>query len=220
MGLEELAVEEGLVAGRALVEGADVVGELAVEAALGAGPGGVAGGRWLLLQRAAEAQVRLLAGLAELGLGGVGLLAIPAVEERLEQGAGVDAAILADAEEDEAVDDALGCLVEAVALEEVGPVVVLEQVGAELLADVVEEVEEIGVESPGAVGLDEVALPALEPERALGQGVDQAVDAAGPDALVAEEIPEFAGGVVVLAEVDEPCIRRCAGRRGGAGRRR
>jgi hypothetical protein len=37
----------------------------------------------------------------------------------------------------------------------------------------------------------------------LGRESIRAVDAAGPDALVAEEIPEFAGGVVVLAEVED-----------------
>ena len=88
------------------------------------------------------------------------------------------------------------------ASEQVGAVVVFEEVGAELLAGVVEEVEEIGVERAGAVGPDEIALLALEAERALGQRVDQAVDAAGADVLVGEEIPEFAGGGEVLAEVE------------------
>lgn len=210
VGLEKLAVEEGLVAGRALVEGADVVGEFAIEAAFVAGLGRATVGRWIFLEGTAEAKMGLAAGLAQLRFGGFRLLAIPAVEQSLEHRAGINAAVLADAEEDEAVNDALGGLVEPVALEQVGAIVVLEQVGAELLADIVEEVEKVGVERPRAVGLDEVALPALESERTLGERVDQAVDAAGLDALVAEEIPEFARGGVVLAEVEDlvfACVR-------------
>ena len=116
VGLEKLAVEEGLVAGRALVEGADVVGEFAIEAAFVAGLGRATVGRWIFLEGTAEAKMGLAAGLAQLRFGGFRLLAIPAVEQSLEHRAGINAAVLADAEEDEAVNDALGGLVEPVAL--------------------------------------------------------------------------------------------------------
>ena len=77
-----------------------------------------------------------------------------------------------------------------------------EEVGAELLSDVVKKVEEISVERAIAVGPDEIALLALEAERTLGQRVDEAVDTAGGDVFVGKEIPEFEGGAEVLAKVE------------------
>ena len=85
-----------------------------------------------------------------------GVLAVaPDLEDVGEGTAGVDVAVFADAEEEQAVEDALDGFVEAGAFEEVGAVVVADEVGGEAAAGFVEEVEEIGVDGAGAVGLEE-----------------------------------------------------------------
>ncbi len=69
----------------------------------------------------------------------------------------------------------------------------LEEIGAEALACLVEEVEEFGIERLGAIGPDEVALAGLEAGGALGKTVDEAVDGAGDDVFVGEQVPKLGG---------------------------
>ena len=73
---------------------------------------------------------------------------LPCFEQGLKLGAQVNVAGFADAEEQEAVQDALDGLVEPRSFEQIGAVVVADQVGGQGSPLAVQEVEEIGVEMP------------------------------------------------------------------------
>jgi hypothetical protein len=193
--LEEVAVEERNVRRRATVQSAEVADHDAPEGILGRSDtaGSEAGGRLF-----AEFERFLV------GPGTVVLVEIPppGLHEGIQPGAGVNVAVFADAEEEEAVEDALDGFVEAGAFEEVGAVVVLEQVGGEFAAGGVEQAEELGVQGAGAVGLEEPLLAGLAlAGGALGQGLDEPVNAAGGDLVAGEQIPDFLRDERKFAEV-------------------
>src|SRR5439155_19624520 len=97
--------------------------------------GAVVGGR--LLSHFQRALVRAAAFLVP-----AEILA-PFLDDGLKQFAGVYIAVLADAEKQNAIQDALDGLVEVVAFEQFGMVVVLVKIGGEFLAGFVEEFKEV-----------------------------------------------------------------------------
>jgi hypothetical protein len=127
VGLEEVAVEERDVRRRAAVQRAEVPDERVPKRALGGAQAAAAvvGGRLL-------AEFERLRVCAAGGVGGV--VIAPVSEDALQRAAGVNVAILANAEKQEAVKNALDGFVQLGAFEEVRAVVVLEEVGGEFAA--------------------------------------------------------------------------------------
>ena len=117
------------------------------------------------------------------GRGILGAVA-PGFQDIGEGAAGIDVAVLADAQEEEAVEDALDGFVKAGAFEEIGAVVVADQVGGQLAAGFVEEIKEIGVDGAGAVGLEEPLLFGLGLGNGLArEGSDELLDGTGRDGV-------------------------------------
>ena len=130
------------------------------------------------------------------------LAVAPGLEDGGEGAAGVDVAVFADAQEKEPVEDALDGFVEAGAFEEVGAVVAADEVGGQAAAGFVEEVEEIGVDGAGALGLEEPLLPGFGLGLGFpGQGGDEALDGAGGDGVAGEEVPHGPRVLGVFKEV-------------------
>ena len=72
-------------------------------------------------------------------------LAPPEVDQGNKACAGVDVAILADADEEETVENVLRSLIESVAFKDIGAEIVLKDTGGEVVASFVKEVEEVVV---------------------------------------------------------------------------
>ena len=136
--------------------------------------------------------------------------------------AGVNVAVFADAEKQDAVNDALDGFGELVAVEQFVVVVVFVDVRSEVAPGLVEKFQKVGVERAGAVGLDEPLLAGLARAGGfLGQCLQHLVNAAGGNLVAGEQIPKLAGNERVLAEVpafpfadvrlvnDAACRRRC-----------
>src|ERR1035441_8008475 len=86
-----------------------------------------------------------------------GILA-PLFDDGLETFAGVNVAVFADAEKQDAVNDTLAGFSEPVAVKQFVVVVVFVDVGSEVAPGLVEKFQEFTVQRAGAVGLDEPLL--------------------------------------------------------------
>src|ERR1035438_7016074 len=85
----------------------------------------------------------------------------PGINNRLQGSSGVNVAVFADAEKQDAVNDALAGFGELVVFQQFVVVVVFENVGGEIAPGFVEEFQKVGVESAVAVWLDEPLLAGL-----------------------------------------------------------
>ena len=145
---------------------------------------------------------RLLAGAVRGAEVAVLAVIAPGPDKAVKRASGINISVLADAQEQNAVEDVLDSFVKLGAFEQVGAVVVMQEVGGEFAAGFIQEVEEVGVERAGAVRLEQPALLAFPlAGGALGEGLNDLIDAADGDALAGEEVPDFLGDERVLAEV-------------------
>ena len=109
----------------------------------------------------------------------------------MQRRARINIAILADAEKEDAVEDALDGFVEKVALQQRGVVVVLVEIGCKVAPRLVEELQEIVIERAGAVGSDEPLLLrlALAGGFLLRQRIERGINRAARDLFTGEKIP-------------------------------
>ena len=194
--LEKIAVEKRDVRGRAAVERAKVADDGTPEGIFGRtdAVATIIGGRFF-------AQFKRLLMRAASGVFVAGLFA-PRLDDALQRRAGVNVAVFANAEKEDAVNDALAGFGELVAFEQFVVVVVFVNVGSEVAPGLVEKFQKIIVERAIAVGLDEPLLAGLARAGGfLGQRIQRLINAAGGDFVAGEQIPKFAGNERVLAEV-------------------
>ena len=185
--LEEVAVEEWHVRRRTAVERTKVPDDEAPEGILGGSYAfrAIADGRRFIAQFEG-ALARTSAFLAA-------IVPPPRLDNALELRTGVDVAVLADAEKENAIEDVLDGFVELVVFEKFVPVVAADEVGGEFPSCFVEEFEKVGVERAGTVRLDKPLLPglALAGGFALGKRFEKLIYAAAANLFAGKEVPDL-----------------------------